>query len=272
MDSFYKGQTANKDALGKYFLKKAIDFAFGNKFHISYEYIVEGLNFLTCDCELGGWKERYNSSDKTLFNDLSIDKKDHIPYYFVKGYILSFEKELKDLYLALDAIEKYDRALKEKSYLVLKIEDVEIMLSDYIKGKIYLALEDYEKAFRFFYEYEGWNGSHFQILNYRSGLMKEEFSSLINYNFGKFDSDRGLRALYVSFIENPFSACCAAKLKMSINSYNFYMIPNPYTSNKLITLFLDNESNDSFLQRFVEITGDLTRHIDGYNPHLPGTQ
>lgn len=180
-------EKSQKEGIGKYFLSKAVVFATNKEFGKSYEFLKEGLDILTCDCPSKNWKKTYDISDKKLFEDLNINHLLHYEYYFVKAYILSFEKDLKNLYLALDAVDKYQE----------KIDDE---YGYYVRGKILLGLgkpieafESFKKATNF-----DWNPR----LLYRMARIKEEFLN-----------EFGLDELYCSFIENPSSPCCARILK-----------------------------------------------------------
>jgi hypothetical protein len=217
-----------KEGLGKYFLKKAVDFAFDGSFGKSYEFLKEGLDVLTCDCNGGGWRKRFKESDKTLFTDLLIDCPVHYEYYFVKAYILSFEDDKKYLYLGLDAIDNYLKSTKDEYGL-------------YVKGKIFLSLEDYNQAYETFQEAAEITTN--ARLLYRMGRTKEQYLNAY-----------GLEDLYNSFNQNPSSVCCARVLKkyMRENGIEFPLKMNE--SNKLLISFANSEDEfkfDSLFEKYL---------------------
>lgn len=219
----------NKEGLGKYFFKKAVDFAFDKSFGKSYEYFKEGLDIITCDCNGYGWRKRFEKSDKTLFNDLLIDYSQPEEYYFVKAYILSYEVEKKELYLALDAIDKYLQT-KEDEYGL------------YIKGKILLSLGENNHAYETFIQASQLNSN--PRLLYRIGKTKEQ-------HLDKF----GLDNLYNSFIRNPSSVCCARILKKYMKERAVVLPLDKGESNKLLISFTDSEDEwkfDSLYQKFID--------------------
>ncbi len=210
----------NKEALGKYFLKKAVDFAFDKAFGKSYEYLKEGLDILTCDCNRGGWRNRFKNSEKTLFTDLLINFPQHTEYYFVKAYILSFEDEKKELYLGLDAIEKYLTEREDEYGL-------------YVKGKILLSLEEHSQAFDAFVQASHF-GTNSRIL-YRIGRTKEQHLS-----------EYGLEDLYISFDANTSSSCCARILKKYMKEREIDLSLDENESNELLISFTDSDDEWKF--------------------------
>jgi len=251
MSIFFHGETGNKQDLGKYFLKKAIGFALDGKFNISAEFIKEGLSFLSCDCEIGNWKDSYNISNKTILDDVLINKAQSIQYLFVKAFIYSFEKEKKELYVALDSIEKYLKYAKTKvetgfiNEYILSEDDIYFI--NLIKIKILIGLGEYEKA----YGYLGWIKSSYCAYYFYMGILS---SKLSNYNELEF--------FYNSFCNNPYSACCIQKLRESFIRRNFELEKNPYDQNVLIKLFLDSDLNNDFFQRFQKLNRVLKFDID----------
>ena len=96
-----------KDRIGKYFFSKAITFALNEEFGKSFEFLKQGLDIITCDCIKGGWLKEYTQSNKKLFDDINIKYIPHCEYYFVKAYVMSYEKEKRYLSIASNAIYKY---------------------------------------------------------------------------------------------------------------------------------------------------------------------
>lgn len=217
-----------KEGLGRYFLKKAVDFAIEKSFGKSYEYIKEGLDILTCDCNRGGWRTKFIDSDKSIFSELIINYPEIIEYYFVKAYLLSFEENKTDLYIALDAIEKYISKRKDE-------------YGFYIKGKIFLSLGEYSDAFEQFKKASEFKESA-RIL-YRIGRIKEQF-------LNKY----GLENLYKSFDINPSSSCCTRTLKKFLNEKKAFIHVDDKEKNKLIIAFgklKDSKVFDALYEKYL---------------------
>lgn len=209
----------NKEALGKDFLKKGVDFAFEKSFGKSYEFFKEGLDILTCDC--GSWRKRFEKSDKSILEDLVIKTNERLEYYFVKAYLLCFEENKKELYLGLDAIEKYLNERKDEYGL-------------YVKGEILLRLEQPSDAINAFTEAIEIGGTNSRLM-YRIGRTNEQH--LDTY---------GLDELYQSFDINPSSVCCARVLKKYMKEREIeFPIERP-KENPLIISFLSSEDEWKF--------------------------
>lgn len=217
----------NKEALGKYFLKKGVDFAFEKSFGKSYEFFKEGLDILTCDC--GSWRKRFEKSDKLILEDLVIQTAERLEYYFVKAYLLCFEENKKELYLALDAIEKYLNERKDEYGL-------------YVKGEILLRLDQPSDAIYAFTEASDIGGTNSR-LKYRIGRTNEQH--LDTY---------GLDELYKSFDINPSSACCARVFKKYMKEREIEFPVDSSNENPLIISFLSSESEwkfDSLYEKYL---------------------
>ncbi|MBE7685495.1 hypothetical protein [Tenacibaculum piscium] len=230
----------NKESLGKYFLKKSVDFAIENSFSKSYEFIKEGLDILTCDC--GSWRRKFEKLDKDIFEDLIINTDEKLEYYFVKGYFLCFKENKKELYLGLDAIEKY---LKEK------IDEYGL----YVKGKILIGLGEYNEALSTFSEAIKF-GKNSRLL-YRIGRTKEKYFNL-----------HGLEDLYESFNINPSSVCCTRVLKKYTNERKIELLPfkfNDEEQNELFISFIDSDDEwefDNLYEKYLSyefLDNDLTK-------------
>ena len=227
MDKFDFIFRDNKEGLGKYFLKKAVDFALMRHFRISYEFFKEGLDFLTCDC--GNWRKDFVESDRTILDDFKVKPEEKLEYCFVKAYLLAFESNKKDLYIGLDSIDKY-----------LEIQEDEYGL--YVKGKILLALEEPQDALINFYEAVDNFGENSRLL-YRIGRANEQYLNVL-----------GLDELYHSFDSNPSSACCARVLKKYMKQREIEFPSDSSSENELITSFLNPEGEwkfDSLYERYL---------------------
>lgn len=217
-------ERGNKESLGKYFLQKAVDFAFDGSFGKSYEFAKEGLDILTCDC--GMWRKRYENSDKTLFSDLLVNTSEYLEYYFVKAFILSFEDDVKDIYVGLDSIEKYlNKRQNEYGF--------------YVKGKILLSLEKPAEAYEVFLRAMEFDKN--PRLLYRIGRIKEE-------HFTK----NGLKYLSDSFIMNSSSACCVRILKKYMEKRAIDLSKEKKETNKLILSFVGSDDEWRFYNLFEE--------------------
>lgn len=209
---------SQKDGIGKYYFSKAVSFAFNNEFGKAYEFFKEGLDILTCDCQRG-WLLPSEETNKKVFDDINVKHVQHFEYYFVKAYIMSYEEENKSLYIALDAIDKY-----------LEVRDDEY--GSYVKGKILLALNEYQQAIEHFDKISFQSKN--QRLLYRIGRIKEQHLN-----------ERGLDQLYYSFIQNPSSACCARVLKKYMKEQGNELALDDKESNLLLMAF--NEDEDEWL-------------------------
>lgn len=209
----------NKEAIGKYYLKKGVDFAFEKSFGKSYEFFKEGLDILTCDC--GSWRKRFEESDKSILEDLVIETNERLEYYFVKAYLLCFEENKKNLYLGLDAIEKYLNERNDEYGL-------------YVKGEILLRLEQPSDAVNSFSEALEIGGANSRLL-YRIGGTNEQH--LETY---------GLEQLYQSFDINPSSACCVRVLKKYMKEREIEFPIDSSNDNPLIKSLCDSEDEWNF--------------------------
>jgi hypothetical protein len=211
-------ECSRKDHIGKYYLLKAVKFAFNYEFGKAYEFFKEGLDVLTCDCQKD-WLIPNEETNKKVFDDINVKHLQHFEYYFVKAYILSYDEAKKSLYLALEAIDKY-----------LELKDDEY--GNYVKGKILLALNEPEQAIKYF-EKATLHGSNQRLL-YRIGRTKEQHLK-----------QRGLNELFHSFVQNPSSACCARVLKKYLNEQGKELFLAEDESNPLLIAF--NEDEDEWL-------------------------
>lgn len=212
----------NSEELGKYFLKKAVDFALDRQFGKAYEFIKEGLDFLTCDCSVGGWKDNYLSSKKDIFNDLEVRNCNNYEYYFTKAFLLRNDNNKKNTYLALDAIERYLNVVNDEYGL-------------YIKAAILFKLNNStEEALNLLYESKDIRTT--SLILYRIGRFKEQELD----EFGIYD-------LYQAFLENPSSVCCCRILQKNSKKRSISLDLNENNhSNILVKGFLSIENEWEF--------------------------
>jgi len=240
-------EKGNREGFGKLYLKKATEFALDKSFGKAYEFFKEGLDILTCDCLRSGkgWLISYFNSDKTLFTDINIKHTPHYEYYFTKAYILSYEETKKELYLALDAVDKY-------------LEEVQDEYGHYIKGRILLGLEEYEGALQCFYQAREFSDN--ERLSYRIGRTKEQFLS-----------EEGVEELYYSYISNPSSICCCRVLKKYSKAREIELNIEPTTTNELILSFMDNEPEWKFQVAFEKLISENTFISEPLSEITPNT-
>ncbi len=215
----------NFEDLGKNFLKKAMNFAVKKEFQKSYEFLKEGLLYVTCDCQRGIWFEDFeNNKNENLFNDIENYTSNHYEYFFVKSYVLSYSEDKIKLYSALESVEK-----------CLKIEEEEE--SYLIKSRIHGELEEYEKANECILKASNLNNT--SRSKYRLGRLRE-------FQFNQY----GIDNLFTSFIENPSSACCAEKLQQAFRKRELILnYKDQFESNPLIDSF-ENDNSFPFLLKY----------------------
>lgn len=212
----------NIDMVGKYFLKTGFEFFILNEIGKAYEYLKLGLNTLTCDCLIGQWKPVTINLTSVLPTYNNINPSE---YLFCKAVILSYSKEIKYLYVALDTID---------TYLLEQNDD----LGFYVKGKILTELKEYNQAkesFEISYDLKPCSRTL-----YRLARLNEEFLDV-------FSIDK----LYDAYISNPYSACCCRVLKHHTNKRKIkirFMIDG--IDNVLVEYFHDNYDQWAFQKHF----------------------
>ncbi|MDX2284428.1 MAG: hypothetical protein NW241_09710 [Bacteroidia bacterium] len=212
-------ENIDKESLGKLYFEKAVDFTVNREFGKAFEFFKEGLDFLTCDCQSGDWRKKFEKSDLDIFIDVEVQNVVHSEYFFVKAFLLSFEEGKKEQYIALDAIDRY-----------LKVSEDEY--GYYVRGKIWLALGEKNEAINNFYLAKQLANS--PRIKYRIGRTKEQFLD-----------EYGLEDLYNAFIENPSSCCCCRVLQK-------------FSKSKGIQLdFHESESENIILKAFNESESEL---------------
>lgn len=204
-------ENSHKESIGKYYFSKAVSFAINKEFGKSYEFFKLGLDILTCDCNIKDWLKDYINSDKKLFDDINVTHTPHYEYFFVKAYMMSYEKDEKDLYFAFDAIERY-------------LEHNQDEYGCYVKGKILIGLDNSWGAIECFENASSYREN--PRLLYRIGRTKEQLLE-----------ENGIKELYYSFIKNPSSVCCARNLRKSMKDRGRLLNLNEGESNILLLAF-----------------------------------
>jgi len=222
-----KNKLINKgdfESLGKAFLSEAVDFAMSRSFGKSYEFFKQGLDFLTCDCEIGDWLVNYKKSDEKIFDEKNINQTENTEFYFVKAYILSFEHDYKNLQTASNSID---------NYLIERKDDY----GYYVKGKILLSLNNYTESLKNFTKALSYSNN--SRLNYRIGRIKEQH---LNQD--------GLKELFESFLSNYSSACCCRNLKKYMIKKGKKLDFDEDESNDLLKEFNSSNSEWRFQEMF----------------------
>ena len=215
----------DRDNIGKYYLKKAADFTAIGEIGKAYEFLLEGLDYLTCDCDKGGWRAEAVDLSNTVLNDLKYTGTNYSEYYFVKAFFLSYIDSKKELYLALDAIDHYLYHDRNEYGL-------------YVKGKVLLGLNEYTLALQAFTDASKYNSCNSR-LNYRIGRTKEQFLN-----------EYGLDKLFEAYLLNPTSTCCGRELRNYSKSRNINIkVPENIDNNTLLASFTNNEPGWTFQEK-----------------------
>lgn len=210
-------ESDNREELGKYFLKKGISFLIKGELGKAYSFIIEGLEFITCDCKRGDWYDEFEGKD-FLFNEIVVESCTKLEFLFLKAFLFSYYEDKKRLYIGLDAIEKYIK------------ENFDYELGYYVQGKIYLGLDDPAKALDSFKKSQSKSPSY--RTSYRIGRTKEQLLK-----------QKGIDNLFQSFLSNPSSACCGRVLQKCSRSNHEIILPSE-EDNPLILSF--NEEVDEW--------------------------
>jgi tetratricopeptide (TPR) repeat protein len=208
----------NREDLGEYFLFKASEFALNREFGKSYEYFKESLDILTCDCSGSNWLFKNPASNKNIFSDVIDHRSAKFEYYFVKAYMLSHTKIIEDLYIALDAINRYIE-IKKDGY------------GFYVKGNILCNLDKHEEAYLCLLEARTYSSN--TNIEYRIGRIKE-----------KYLNKDGTKELFKSFFGNISSTCCGREFCEHSLKRN-KILKDESSTNKLMVSFNKNINNGS---------------------------
>ncbi|WP_223032679.1 hypothetical protein [Hanstruepera marina] len=244
------------ERIGKYYFKLGMKDTLNKSFESACVNFKKGLDYLTCDCIKDKWIIEYGYWDKGLFNDLDYSLDDPSSYCFVKAFLLSYLKDKKNRYLALDSIEKY-----------LEIHTDYYGL--YVKGKILNKLGDYVGAYKYYLK-----------------SLEIKKSSLIIYSLGRLDAktfefgiqdvngyNYNIEKLFKAFLLNPSSLCCASKLKENWIIEGYYQglmkheIKNKtfydYSKNKLVKAFISKNNTNEFINLYKSfLDKEEILHID----------
>ncbi len=211
----------NRELLGKLFFKKAIELIINEKnFSQACTYIKNGLDYVTCDCTIGGWRNMYRNLETPLFANTEISELNDDNYYFCKAFVLSYEEDKESLNSALRAIIKYTYNNPDD-------------YADYITGKIILNLGCPDAALLYFDKKSTYTKNK-ALFDYRFGRTKEQY--LIDY---------GIDDLYNSFLNNYSSGCCLRVLTLYSRKHHIKIQANE-------KLILENEIVHNFIYDFDE--------------------
>lgn len=209
-------ETNNLEKLGEYFFLKGVRFGLNREFGKAYEFFKESLDCITCDCCFIDWNIKNANVDPNIFNDLENYNSNHSEYFFVKAFMLTYAKELKNPHIALDAIDAY----------LTKVQDE---YGYYIKGKILQKLDLNVEALECYLKSQ--TISNNSRINYRIGRLKEQYLN-----------EYGLDDLFISLIQNNSSSCCAKELKLYYNKSDLELIENNENF-ELWNLFTDKQTH-----------------------------
>ncbi|MGI6225580.1 MAG: AAA family ATPase [Peptococcales bacterium] len=164
------------EKIGKLYFKKAIENLKQGKFNESYENIIRGYNYVTCDCINGDWFDKDAAEVFSTSNqfDCSASKLD-----FLKAFIYQYS-------------EKYGAALNSiNSFIDFEPTNE---LGYYFKGKTLLGLDKYSEALENFEKALEIKRTNRTL--YRIGRTKEQYLESF-----------GLGEMYEAIIMNPSSGC-----------------------------------------------------------------
>ena len=250
------------EGIGKYYLAAGVEAYLSKDINKSYECFRIGLNILTCDCSRGNWLKKIEPS---LYNISSFTNIQIKEFYFCKAFLLSYNSDLKSLYVALDDIE---------NYLILAEDD---SVGWYIKGKISIGLEKYQDALNCFQKSITLQPSSRTL--YRIGRLKEQHLQ-----------EDGIADLFDAYIQNQSSACCCRVLQqycflrghkievsdldngnLLVRGFNTYS--DPWSLQKNIEDLIKNRQTGNLYQDTAEnmILSDFVRQLILSKPNIIGS-
>jgi len=218
INSIFEG--ADSQRAGRYFLNKACLLISESAFSKASMFIKLGLDLVTCDC-IRSWK--IDIDKENIFNDIGISNYYAVDYFLCKAFTFGYEASEKELYLGIDAIDKY-----------IKISGDHYGL--YIKGRILLSMKQYNFAIECFEQAQNICSSPRNL--YRIGRTKEEFTNRF-----------GLAELYKAYLSNMNSVCCGNALQRNTlkKAYTFDLSHPSISSNILSNAFCRNNGKFSTL-------------------------
>jgi hypothetical protein len=233
--------TMNFEECGKLWFAAGLSNAMRKDFIKAYEYFIKGLSFVTCNCNGSNWRREYDASDKTLFDDTEIPSDSKKEYYFVKAFVLSTYTDdkcvLQDAY---DAIKNFYSS-KELSldFDYLLHTDLYYLLNENPSSNGYLYLEKYNM-----YISAVSIGLSPRLL-LKIGLLKE-------YKFDKYQIS-GISEIFLSFLFNPSSTCCARYLQKSAKKNDIKLPINTPEPNILVLAFNNLKDEYDFQLFYTQI-------------------
>lgn len=218
INSIFEG--ADLQRAGRYFLNKACFLISESNFNKASIFIKLGLDLITCDC-IKSWKIDVDKDN--IFNDISIPHYHAADYFLCKAFTFGYETSEKELYLGIDAIDKY-----------IKISGDHYGL--YIRGRILLSMKQYNFAIECFEQAQSICSSSRNL--YRIGRTKEEFTNSF-----------GLVELYKSYLSNMNSVCCGNALQRNTlkKAHTFDLSHPSISGNILSNAFCKNNGEFSIL-------------------------
>lgn len=206
----------DREDLGKMYFQKGVYFFNRYEFGKASEFFKEGLDFVTCDCPVGVWKNRLNEVFYILAEKHEESLIYNNDYLFSLAFLLSSEENNSLLNKGLNAINQYLKNEGEDEY------------GYYVKGRIFMNLKEFENSLvEFEYARSNWDSAR---LRYQIGRIKEhEFN------------ENGIEDLFYAFHNNPSSVCCGRRLyKYLKRRFKHLKILSEGYENPLLRLFNDN--------------------------------
>lgn len=164
------------EKLGKLYFQKAIKYLSINKFDDAYENIVYGYDYVSCDCETGGW-----------FNKEVIEIYLRANNFDCNAYKLEFLKAFLFFYSC-----KYNYAFNSINCFIELQPNNE--LGYYLKGRILIGLDKPNEALKSFQKALELKRTSRTL--YRIGRTKEQYLKVY-----------GLDEMYEAIVINPSSSC-----------------------------------------------------------------
>lgn len=231
----------NREKYGQSLFVAGLRYAMGKDFIKAHEYVKAGLTFVTCNCNGSKWRSMYDESDKKLFDDTDIPSDSKMEYYFVKAFVLSSYTDdkcvLKD---AFDAINS-SYYFKDRPFgfdHLLRI-DLSYLINEKSISSEYLNLEKYN-----WYIYAAFVDPSPRFL-LKLGLLKE-------YKFEKYQIS-GISEIFLSFLFNPSSSCCARYLQKSAKKNDIKLPINTAEPNILVLAFNNLKDEYDFQLFYTQI-------------------
>lgn len=217
-----------RESFARVYFDKALDLFKKHEFNTASEFFKEGLDFVTCDCSIVGWRKRLNDSFYNIADQFDANLTYDKDYLFSLAFCLIYSEDKTLLKKGLSAINKY-----------LQFEEDEY--GYYVKGRIFSNLKEFENSLEVF-EYAGtiWDNAR---LRYRVGRIKEQIFQ-----------ENGIEDLFYALLDNPSSTCCARELiKCLKERFKELETIEDYRNNPLIRLFNEYRGEDILIAGYKTI-------------------